>query len=443
MRRRRLITHITPTPAQGKTKRLPNTQERHETRTRSKIPEQTQKYSRQVRRHTQELRHTGTQISQGTYRRRESMFDINRLRNSIEKIKALKSEERLPLLFAKESSLLGKILLDKEGNIVSNVASYYRVPYNAPDGGIAYRYVRKYPGCPIERVYNEMVNAGVLGGQAWKYADFSLAKFFFYVYSINPKPEEEKHGLHVFVLKNRTQIESFRVAISSLIPNDEENIDLDQVYRDVSRAFDPAHPNSGFSIAISRAANNKGLVLTVTQTNSIRGKSVELPDWYYETSLDTAWLDTSPDWKPTPEEMAEHEELAEQFRILALSGRLNPAAAERAYSQSVPVTEPPSRAVPVRPAAPASNPVPSAPSQPAPTTTPPARLKTAKDLKVRHAAPEEVPPFALSPDDPGAGGPNELVLRPDGVPVCFGNIKPDLPKCMKCPHLTECLTASE
>jgi hypothetical protein len=143
------------------------------------------------------------------------MFDINRLRNSIEKIKALKSEERLPLLFAKESSLLGKILLDKEGNVMSNIASYYRVPYNAPDGGIAYKYVRKYPGSPIERVYNEIVNAGVLGGQAWKYGDFSIAKFYFYVYSINPKPEEEKHGLHVFVLKNRTQIESFRVAISS------------------------------------------------------------------------------------------------------------------------------------------------------------------------------------------------------------------------------------
>jgi len=373
------------------------------------------------------------------------MFDINRLRNSIEKIKALKSEERLPLLFARESSLLGKILLDKEGNIVSNVASYYRVPYNAPDGGIAYRYVRKYPGSPIERVYNEMVNAGVLGGQAWKYADFSLAKFFFYVYSINPKPEEEKHGLHVFVLKNRTQIESFRVAISSLIPNDEENIDLDQVYRDVSRAFDPAHPNSGFSIAISRAANNKGLVLTVTQTNSIRGKNVELPEWYHETPLDSAWLDTSPDWRPTPEEIAEHEELSEQFRILALSGRLNPAAAERAYSQSAPVNEPPSRAVPVRPTASVPNTVnavPNTPSQSVPPTSP-TRLKTAKNLTVRHAAPEEVPPFSLSPDDPRAGGPDELVIGPDGVPVCFGNIKPELPKCMRCTYLTECLNASE
>jgi hypothetical protein len=374
------------------------------------------------------------------------MFDINRLKNSLEKIKALRTEERLPLLFAKESSLLGKILLDRDGNVMSNIASYYRVPYNAPDGGIAYKYVRKYPGSPIERVYNEIVNAGVLGGQAWKYGDFSIAKFYFYVYSINPKPEEERHGLHVFVLKNRTQIESFRVAISSLVPNDDENIDLDQVYRDVSRAFDPDHPNSGFSLSINKAANNKGLVLTVTQTNSIRGKTVELPEWYYETSLDTAWLDTTPEWKPTAEEVTEHEELAEQFRVLAFSGRLNPVAADRAYSQSVqsvPVTETPSRAVPVRPAASASNSVPSASSQPAPTTTFPARLKTAKDLKVRHAAPEEVPPFALSPDDPRAGGPNELVLGPDGVPLCFGNIKPDLPKCMKCPHLTECLTASE
>jgi hypothetical protein len=375
------------------------------------------------------------------------MFDISKLKNSLEKIKSLKSEERLPLLFAKESSLLGKILLDRDGNVMSNIASYYRVPYNAPDGGIAYKYVRKYLGSPVERVYNEVVNAGVLGGQAWKYADFSIAKFYFYVYSINPKPEEEKHGLHVFVLKNRTQIESFRVAIASLVPNDDENIDLDQVYRDVSRAFDPAHPNSGFSLSINKAANNKGLVLTVTQTNSIRGKTVELPDWYYDTPLDNAWLDTTPEWKPSPEEIAEHEELAEQFRVLAFSGRLNPVAADRAYSQSVqsvPVTETPSRAVPVRPAtASVSNSVPSAPSQPAPTPNFPTRLKAAKDLKVRHAAPEEVPPFALSPDDPRAGGPNELVLGPDGVPVCFGNIKPDLPKCMKCPHLTECLTASE
>jgi hypothetical protein len=107
------------------------------------------------------------------------------------------------------------------------------------------------------------------------------------------------------------------------------------VYRDVSRAFDPDHPNSGFSLSINKAANNKGLVLTVTQTNSIRGKTVELPEWYYETSLDTAWLDTTPEWKPSAEEVAEHEELAEQFRVLAFSGRLNPVAADRAYSQSV------------------------------------------------------------------------------------------------------------
>ena len=373
------------------------------------------------------------------------MFDISKLKNSLEKIKSLKSEERLPLLFARESSLLGKILLDRDGNVMSNIASYYRVPYNAPDGGIAYKYVRKYPGSPIERVYNEVVNAGVLGGQAWKYGDFSIAKFYFYVYSINPKPEEEKHGLHVFVLKNRTQIESFRVAIASLVPNDDENIDLEQVYRDVSRAFDPAHPNSGFSLSINKAANNKGLVLTVTQTNSIRGKTVELPDWYYDTPLDAAWLDTAPDWKPSPEEIAEHEELAEQFRVLAFSGRLNPVAADRAYSQSAPVNEPPSGAVPVRPAASVPNTVnavPNTPSQSVPPTSP-TRLRTAKNLTVRHAAPEEVPPFSLSPDDPRAGGPDELVIGPDGVPVCFGNIKPDLPKCMKCPHLTGCLTASE
>jgi hypothetical protein len=371
------------------------------------------------------------------------MFDINKLKNSLEKIKSLRTEERLPLLFAKESSLLGKILLDKDGNVMSNVASYYRVPYNAPDGGIAYRYVRKYPGSPIERVYNEIVNAGVLGGQAWKYGDFSIAKFYFYVYSINPKPEEEKHGLHVFVLKNRTQIESFRVAIASLVPNDDENIDLDQVYRDVSRAFDPAHPNSGFSLSINKAANNKGLVLTVTQTNSIRGKTVELPDWYYDTPLDNAWLDTTPEWKPSPEEIAEHEELAEQFRVLAFSGRLNPVAADRAYSQSAPVTEPPSRAVPVRPTTSISNPAPSAPSQSVPPPTSSTRLKSAKGLKVRYAAPEEVPPFSLPPDDPKAGGLDELVLGPDGVPLCFGNIKPELPKCMRCSHLTECLNASD
>jgi len=370
------------------------------------------------------------------------MFDISKLKNSLEKIKSLKSEERLPLLFARESSLLGKIILDKDGNVMSNVASYYRVPYNAPDGGIAYKYVRKYPGSPIERVYNEMVDAGVLGGQAWKYADFSIAKFYFYVYSINPKPEEEKQGLQVFVLKNRTQIESFRVAIASLVPNDDENIDLDQVYLDLSRAFDPAYPNSGFSISINKAANNKGLVLTVTQTNSIRGKSVELPDWYYDTPLDAAWLDTSPGWRPTPEEIAEHEELAEQFRILALSGRLNPAAADRAYSHGVP-NEPPSRAIPVRPTAPTSNAVPSGPSQPVPPPTSPNRLKTSKGLTVRHAAPEEVPPFALSPDDPRAGGPDELIIDPNtGLPVCFGNVMPELPKCVRCFHLTECLKAS-
>jgi hypothetical protein len=367
------------------------------------------------------------------------MFDISKLKNSLEKIKSLKSEERLPLLFAKESSLLGKILLDKEGNVMSDVASYYRVPYNAPDGGIAYKYVRKYPGSPIERVYNEMVNAGVLGGQAWRYADFSLAKFYFYVYSINPKPEEEKHGLHVFVLKNRTQIESFRTAIASLVPNDDENIDLEQEIINVSRAFDPAHPNSGFSIGINKAANNKGLVLTITQTNSIRGKTVELPDWYYETPLNSAWLDTTPGWKPTPEEIAEHEELAEQFRVLALSGRLNPAAADRVYSsQGSSVSEPPSRAIPVRP----TSPVPNTPSQSVPPTSP-TRLKSAKNLKVRHAAPEEVPPFSLSPDDPGAGGPDELIIGPDGVPICFGNVKPELPKCMRCSYLTDCLGASE
>ncbi len=371
------------------------------------------------------------------------MFDISKLKNSLEKIKSLKSEERLPLLFARESSLLGKILLDKDGNVMSNVASYYRVPYNSPDGGIAYKYVRKYPNSPVEKAYNEVVDAGVLGGQAWKYADFSIAKFYFYVYSINPRPEKEQYGLHVFVLKNKTQIESFRAAIAALIPDDGENIDLEQAYLDISRSFDPASPNSGFSIGINRA--NKGLVLTVAQTNSIRGKSVELPDWYYETPLDNAWLDTTPGWKPSPEEIEEHKELAEQFRILALSGRLNPVATEKAYSQGATVTDLPSRAVPVRPAASVSGSTPnsgsSAPSQPAPSPVT-ARLKSAKGLKVRHAAPEEIPPSPLSPDDPKAGGPDELILGPDGVPVCFGNAMPELPKCMKCTHLRECLSAS-
>jgi len=367
-----------------------------------------------------------------------NIFDPEKLRQGLEKIKALRSSERLPLLFARECAILGKILLDKEGNVMSNVASYYKVPYNSPDGGIAYKYIRKYPGSPIERVYKELVDLGVLGGSAWKYADFSIAKFYLYIYSINPKTDEDNTGLHIFVLRNRTQIESFRIAISSLIPDNGEDLDLDAVYADVSRAFDPNHPNSGFSINISKAANGKGLVLTLAQTNSIRGKSIELPDWYYETSLDEAWLDTSPDWRPTPEDISEHEELADQFRTLGLSGRLNSVAAERAYSGGVAVSagSTPARAIPVSP-----QPVnPPTPPSPAPNPPNPTPKRTKIGLTVRQVS--EVPPHPVEPEDPRAGGPNELIVGPDGTPVCFSKVNPDLPKCISCNFLKDCLVAS-
>ena len=338
---------------------------------------------------------------------------IRKIREELEKAKG-KLEN---VHYLREGTYIGKIIPDTEGNLISEVAFYYRIPFLNEEGELSSKYYRYFPNNPMEVALKQLSETGVLGGQSWKYERRPFAKVMFFVHRFDgPKRPDDNFGpgVYLFVLNSRPIINAIRLALANLFLFDEGM--EEEGLREVSPYFDPAVPNKGFSLSVVKG---KKPTATLTTTSGIKIPPVEVPSWAKESTIDAMWPNTEPNWVPSKEYIEEFTKAVEAFRELALSGRLNPVAAERVASSKVPQ-------------------VPQIPQVNAPQVSVPSTSPT-PNLGVEVEQVSFTPEKRLHPSDPASGGPNKILVDPGGVPLCFGNYDSAVPKCMRCPAMKECL----
>ncbi len=348
-------------------------------------------------------------------------------RDFLRKLKEEGSRERSNVLFLREGNYFGKLLPDAGGNLLSNVAFYYKVPVVGEDGNLSTRYVRDYNGNPVAEVLATLSSMGVLGGQAWKWEKKPLAKALFYLHAAKVD-REIKSGVYVLAFFSAFQVRSVKAALSTIFTFD-EGIE-EEALRELLPYFDPNVPNKG--VTISFVGGKKGN-LTMTTTSGVKIPPVQMPDWAVGANLDHLWLDTSPDWSPDSSYKEMAKSAAEEFYHLAVSGRLNPAAAERVAQQR-------QHEFPLQPQPPAPTIPQVSHQQSGGTNIQQPGGTSRKTLNITQV--NYVPEQRLHPMSEEAGGLNTLVLDQDGVPLCFGNYDSSSPKCIRCPQMRDCLLSA-
>ncbi len=349
--------------------------------------------------------------------------------------------------FLSEGVYKGKILLDKEGRIISDVAPYYRVPY-LNNGEVSYRMVRDYPGNPIREVIKSLSEQGLLSSSGWNFDVRPVAKFLAYLHEAPPSDKNFEPGVYVVPMTAKYLINGFQAFVASIFSSAKNQEDIYKIWEAVKPYFDPASPNYGMVFNVKKGKG--GTFAISTMHGIINIPPFEVPSWALESDLNQLWVPTNPDWYPTTEYKQEVERLAEGFYELAITGRLS--GGKRGEATTIP-TRPKGldetlKGFPRNPMVSSPSNIPSEEELPFRSgagygsSVSVSQPQKANSGGVPMVKTEVVTEERFSPHDPRSGGPEAIHLDATGLPLCYGHIDTSLKKCRSCSFAKNCLQAS-
>lgn len=372
---------------------------------------------------------------------------------NIESLKSLVKTRRDNTIFLSKGSYSGKIFPDKSGNLISNEIRVYVIPTRSESGDIVSRSFRYYEGNPIETALKSLAKEGYLGGSAWRYEARPMVKFYFYVVDAPSRKDGEiPNGPHLAILTGSRKIGALKDFLNKFLfpgaksgnkkPISEE--DLLRSLKKVESYFDPSFPNYGFEIYIQEKSEGSGVV--VVPRTDLEIPAFEVPDWCED--VNTAYIDSRPEWTPTPEYEAEVKKATASFVDLAIEGLLNPKASEEVASRrransTTYVSRPSSSKLPPFEEGEEGDhhEVLTLPPQPASEAPRTSSATPSSGIEIRNTE-EDLDAPRYPPTDPRSGGPDVILLDKGQIPLCFGHFDSRLAKCRACTSARYCAAAS-